>query len=112
MGRNRPNPDQSLSNSPTAGSATGRATPRADLRRSGAQILAAVYYAVTAPVTQLTSADFARPARCEGLTIGPQLAHLLFDAQRALMAFGTPVAKPAYRGSRVSTARAEAPIGA
>jgi Mycothiol maleylpyruvate isomerase N-terminal domain len=59
--------------------------------------LCAAYAAVTELMTDRTDRDFDRPTRCEGLAVGPLLAHLLLDAQRALMAFATPAEPPADR---------------
>jgi uncharacterized protein (TIGR03083 family) len=57
--------------------------------------LGRVYGRVTETVQGLSDADFQRPTRCEGMTVGPLLVHLLYDAQRALMAFASPsVAEP------------------
>ena len=93
-----PNPHYSRPKSAPVG--PGRACHTAGVvasRRTEAPTLAAAYQALTALVTPLDDADFARPTRCEGLPVGPLLVHLLFDAQRALMAFATPATPPADR---------------
>jgi uncharacterized protein (TIGR03083 family) len=46
-------------------------------------------------VASLDDADFLRPSRCAGWSVGDVLFHVLLDAQRALVTFGTPArAKP------------------
>jgi uncharacterized protein (TIGR03083 family) len=63
----------------------------------GKDQLGATYGGVTALVSGLSDPDFDRPTRCEGLTVGALLFHLLMDAQRALMAFATPTDPPPDR---------------
>jgi uncharacterized protein (TIGR03083 family) len=46
-------------------------------------------------VGSLDEADFVRASRCAGWAVGDVLFHLLLDAQRALVAFGTPTRKAA-----------------
>lgn len=55
-----------------------------------AEALDASYRAVSSLAGGLTDPEFDRPTRCQGLAVGPLLVRLLFDAQRALMAFATP----------------------
>ncbi|MEQ7004622.1 maleylpyruvate isomerase N-terminal domain-containing protein [Actinopolymorpha sp. B17G11] len=46
-------------------------------------------------VGSLEDTDYVRPSRCAGWAVGDVLFHLLLDAQRALVAFGTPTRKAA-----------------
>ena len=59
-----------------------------------ASALAAAYDAVTAVVVPLRDEDLLRPSRCRGWAVADVLFHLLGDAQRALVAFATPVPGP------------------
>jgi len=60
-----------------------------------AATLGRTYGRLTETVQGLADEDFARPTRCDGMAVGPLLVHLLYDAERALMAFATPsVAEP------------------
>lgn len=52
--------------------------------------LADAYGGLEQVVASLTEADFARASRCTGWTVADVLFHVLLDAQRALVAFGTP----------------------
>src|SRR5882757_9323402 len=52
--------------------------------------LGRTYGRLTETVQGLSDADFERGTRCEGMAVGPLLVHLLYDAERALMAFATP----------------------
>jgi uncharacterized protein (TIGR03083 family) len=72
-----------------------RAPERGALPLRLAGTLGRTYGRVTETVQGLSDADFARPTRCEGMPVGPLLVHLLYDAQRALVAFASPaVAAP------------------
>ena len=51
------------------------------------------YSGLESVVMSLAEADFARASRCVGWTVGDVLFHTLLDAQRALVAFGTPARK-------------------
>jgi uncharacterized protein (TIGR03083 family) len=55
-----------------------------------ATTLSRTYGRVTETVQGLGDADFERPTRCKSMPVGPLLVHLLYDAQRALMAFASP----------------------
>jgi uncharacterized protein (TIGR03083 family) len=55
-----------------------------------AATLGRTYGRVTQVVQGLSDADFGRPTRCAGMTVGGLLVHLLSDAERALVAFATP----------------------
>ena len=68
-----------------------RAPKRGALPRRLAATLGRSYGQVTETVGRLRDEDFARPTRCEGLAVGPLLVHLLYDAERALTAFASPV---------------------
>jgi uncharacterized protein (TIGR03083 family) len=48
------------------------------------------YAELTRLVSSLEEADFLQPSRCAGWSVGDVLFHVLLDAQRALVAFGTP----------------------
>jgi hypothetical protein len=67
-----------------------RAPERGALPLSLATTLGRTYGQLTETVQGLADEDFARPTRCEGMAVGPLLVHLLYDAERALMAFATP----------------------
>jgi len=45
-------------------------------------------------VSTLDETDFPRASRCAGWTVGDVLFHVLLDAQRALVTFGTPASTP------------------
>ena len=64
-----------------------RAPERGALPLRLAATLGRTYGRVTETVQGLSDADFDRPTRCEGMPVGPLLVHLLYDAERALMAF-------------------------
>jgi len=51
--------------------------------------LGRTYGRLTETVQGLSDADFARETRCAGMPVGPLLVHLLYDAQRALIAFAS-----------------------
>ena len=55
-----------------------------------AATLGRTYGRLTEVAQGLTDADLARPTRCEGMEVGALLVHLLYDAERALVAFATP----------------------
>src|SRR4051812_7083085 len=67
-----------------------RAPERGALPLWLAATLGRTYGRVTETVQRLSDADFERPTRCTGLAVGPLLVHLLYDAERALVAFATP----------------------
>jgi uncharacterized protein (TIGR03083 family) len=67
-----------------------RAPERGALPLGLAATLGRTYGQLTEVVQGLTDADFARPTRCEGMAVGALLVHLLYDAERALVAFATP----------------------
>lgn len=54
------------------------------------EILGAVYGDITEHVSELGSAELARPSRCAGWTVGDVLYHQLLDARRALVTFASP----------------------
>ena len=68
------------------------------------------YRNVTDVVTGLSEADLMRPSGCAGWAVTDVLYHQLLDAQRALVAFATPVTTPADRDD-VSYWAAFAPKG-
>src|ERR1700734_1618880 len=68
------------------------------------------YQNVTDVVTGLSEADLMRPSGCAGWAVTDVLYHQLLDAQRALVAFATPVTGPADRDD-VSYWAAFAPKG-
>lgn len=74
-----------------------RAPERGALPLGLAATLGRTYGRLTEVVQGLTDADFARPTRCEGMEVGPLLVHLLYDAERALVAFATPSVAEADR---------------
>lgn len=55
------------------------------------------YRMVTDVVSGLGEADLMRPTGCAGWAVTDVLFHQLLDAQRALVAFATPVTEPADR---------------
>ena len=55
------------------------------------------YRRVTDLVTGLSEAELMRPTGCAGWAVTDVLYHQLLDAQRALVAFATPVTEPADR---------------
>jgi uncharacterized protein (TIGR03083 family) len=60
-----------------------------------AATLGRAYGRLTEVAQGLSGADFAKATRCEGMEVGPLLVHLLYDAERALVAFASPsVAEP------------------
>ena len=59
--------------------------------------LAAGYRKVTDVVTGLSEAELMLPSGCAGWAVTDVLYHQLLDAQRALVAFATPVPGPADR---------------
>jgi Mycothiol maleylpyruvate isomerase N-terminal domain len=59
--------------------------------------LEAGYRRVTDVVTGLGEAELMRPTGCAGWAVADVLFHQLLDAQRALVAFATPVAEPPDR---------------
>jgi uncharacterized protein (TIGR03083 family) len=67
-----------------------RAPERGALPRGVADTLGRAYGRLTETVQGLGTADFARETRCAGMPVGPLLVHLLYDAQRALIAFASP----------------------
>lgn len=67
-----------------------RAPERGALPLWPAATLGRTYGRLTEAVQGLSDQDFARPTRCKGMDVGPLLVHLLYDAERALMAFATP----------------------
>jgi len=48
------------------------------------------YGRLTEVVQGLSDADFGLATRCPGMPVGPLLVHLLYDAERALIAFASP----------------------
>ncbi|MFI5729528.1 maleylpyruvate isomerase N-terminal domain-containing protein [Kribbella sp. NPDC051587] len=67
-----------------------RAPERGALPKGLAGTLERAYGRITETVQGLSTADFARETRCPGMPVGPLLVHLLYDAQRALIAFASP----------------------
>jgi len=67
-----------------------KAPERGALPLGLAATLGREYGRVTEVVQRLSDADFARATRCTGMPVGPLLVHLLYDAQRALIAFASP----------------------
>ena len=45
-------------------------------------------------VGSLDGTDFLQPSRCAGWSVADVILHVLLDAQRALVTFGTPATKP------------------
>jgi uncharacterized protein (TIGR03083 family) len=58
------------------------------------EVLDRCYQAITTVVEGLDADGLERPTRCSGWCVRDLLLHLLFDAQRALVAFATPAAEP------------------
>ncbi|NUS00881.1 MAG: maleylpyruvate isomerase family mycothiol-dependent enzyme [Kribbellaceae bacterium] len=72
-----------------------RAPERGALPLGLAATLGRAYGRLTETVQGLSDADFRRETRCPGMPVGPLLVHLLYDAERALIAFASPaVAEP------------------
>jgi uncharacterized protein (TIGR03083 family) len=72
-----------------------KAPERGALPHALAATLGRSYGRLTETVQGLSDADFGRETRCPGMPVGPLLVHLLYDAQRALIAFASPaVAEP------------------
>ncbi|MEU4196202.1 maleylpyruvate isomerase N-terminal domain-containing protein [Kribbella sp. NPDC026611] len=72
-----------------------KAPERGALPLGLAGTLGRTYGRLTETVQGLSDADFRRETRCPGMPVGPLLVHLLYDAQRALIAFASPaVAEP------------------
>jgi uncharacterized protein (TIGR03083 family) len=67
-----------------------KAPERGALPLGLAATLGRTYGRLTETVQGLTDADFRRETRCPGMPVGPLLVHLLYDAQRALIAFASP----------------------
>ena len=67
-----------------------KAPERGALPLGLAATLGRTYGRLTETVQGLTDADFERETRCAGMPVGPLLVHLLYDAQRALIAFASP----------------------
>jgi uncharacterized protein (TIGR03083 family) len=67
-----------------------KAPERPALPHALAATLGRTYGRLTETVQGLSDADFERETRCPGMPVGPLLVHLLYDAQRALIAFASP----------------------
>ena len=67
-----------------------KAPERGALPLGLAGTLGRTYGRLTETVQGLSDADFQRETRCAGMPVGPLLVHLLYDAQRALIAFASP----------------------
>ena len=67
-----------------------KAPDRGALPLGLAATLGRTYGLLTETVQGLSDADFQRDTRCPGMPVGPLLVHLLYDAQRALIAFASP----------------------
>ncbi|TDW15230.1 maleylpyruvate isomerase N-terminal domain-containing protein [Kribbella kalugense] len=67
-----------------------KAPDRGALPLGLAATLGRTYGRLTETVQGLSDADFQRDTRCPGMPVGPLLVHLLYDAQRALIAFASP----------------------
>ena len=67
-----------------------KAPERAALPLGLAATLGRTYGRLTQVARGLNDADFERPTRCAGVSVGALLVHLLYDAERALVAFATP----------------------
>ncbi|MFG1906308.1 maleylpyruvate isomerase family mycothiol-dependent enzyme [Kribbella sp. NPDC048928] len=67
-----------------------RAPERGALPLGLAATLGRAYGRLTETVQGLSDADFERETRCPGMPVGPLLVHLLYDAERALIAFASP----------------------
>ena len=85
--RNTPEPSRVRFGEDSTPRAWMRAPERGALPLRLAATLGRTYGRVTETVQGLNDADFDRPTRCEGMPVGPLLVHLLYDAERALMAF-------------------------
>lgn len=72
-----------------------KAPERGALPLQLAATLGRAYGRLTETVQGLSDADFERETRCPGMPVGALLVHVLYDAQRALIAFASPaVAEP------------------
>ncbi|WP_329006046.1 maleylpyruvate isomerase N-terminal domain-containing protein [Kribbella sp. NBC_00709] len=67
-----------------------KAPERGALPLGLAATLGRTYGRLTETVQGLSDADFYRETRCPGMPVGPLLVHLLYDAERALVAFASP----------------------
>ena len=67
-----------------------KAPERGALPHTLAATLGRAYGRLTETVQGLGAADFEKETRCPGMPVGPLLVHLLYDAQRALIAFASP----------------------
>jgi uncharacterized protein (TIGR03083 family) len=67
-----------------------KAPERGALPLGLAAALGRTYGRLTETVQGLSDADFQRETRCPGMPVGPLLVHVLYDAQRALIAFASP----------------------
>ncbi|MFC6160558.1 maleylpyruvate isomerase N-terminal domain-containing protein [Kribbella jiaozuonensis] len=67
-----------------------KAPERGALPLGLAATLGRTYGRLTETVQGLSDADFERETRCPGMPVGPLLVHLLYDAERALIAFASP----------------------
>ena len=67
-----------------------KAPARGALPLGLAATLRRTYGRLTETVQGLSDADFQRATRCPGMPVGPLLVHLLYDAERALIAFASP----------------------
>jgi uncharacterized protein (TIGR03083 family) len=67
-----------------------KAPERGALPLGLAATLGRTYGRLTETVQGLSDADFQRETRCPGMPVGPLLVHVLYDAQRALIAFASP----------------------
>jgi uncharacterized protein (TIGR03083 family) len=67
-----------------------RAPERGALPQGLAATLGRAYGRLTETVQGLSDGDFQRETRCPGMPVGPLLVHLLYDAERALIAFASP----------------------
>jgi uncharacterized protein (TIGR03083 family) len=67
-----------------------RAPERGALPLGLAATLGRAYGRLTETVQGLSDADFERETRCPGMPVAPLLVHLLYDAERALIAFASP----------------------
>src|SRR5690349_12710527 len=63
--------------------------------RIASDCLIQAYRGISHVVEPLDDADFLLPTRCAAWTVGDVLFHVLHDAQRALVALGTPAEGPA-----------------
>ncbi|TCC27539.1 maleylpyruvate isomerase N-terminal domain-containing protein [Kribbella speibonae] len=67
-----------------------KAPERGALPLGLAGTLERTYGRLTDTVQGLSDADFRLETRCAGMPVGPLLVHLLYDAERALIAFASP----------------------